>query len=123
MKFPDLSNIEENVNSSNLNNEEERNKILEDIKKKYNINSNDIKSDSNLEKNKNYIEHENALDEKIDEKNENDLYGDDNDENKIKYEYKDNNDKNINNENEEIIKIEQFEEDSLGEEGNNDNKY
>ena len=123
MKFPDLSNIEENVNSSNLNNEEERNKILEDIKKKYNINSNDIKSDSNLEKNKNYLEHENALDEKIDEKNENDLYGDDNDENKIKYEYKDNNDKNINNENEEIIKIEQFEEDSLGEEGNNDNEY
>jgi len=123
MKFPDLSNIEENVNSSNLNNEEERNKILEDIKKKYNINSNDTKSDSNLEKNKNYLEHENALDEKIDEKNENDLYGDDNDENKIKYEYKDNNDKNINNENEEIIKIEQFEEDSLGEEGNNDNEY
>ena len=93
------------------------------LKKKYNINSNDIKSDSNLEKNKNYLEHENALDEKIDEKNENDLYGDDNDENKIKYEYKDNNDKNINNENEEIIKIEQFEEDSLGEEGNNDNEY
>ncbi len=28
-----------------------------------------------------------------------------------------------NNENEEIIKIEQFEEDSLGEEGNNDNEY
>ena len=37
MKFPNLSNIEENVND-NLNNEEQRNKIIEDIKKKYNIN-------------------------------------------------------------------------------------
>ena len=74
MKFPDLSNIEENVSASNLNNEEERNKIIDDIKKKYNINSNEENYDSNLDKikNKNYYEHENALDEKIDEKNEND---------------------------------------------------
>ena len=117
MKFPDLSNIEENVSASNLNNEEERNKIIDDIKKKYNINSNEENYDSNLDKikNKNYYEHENALDEKIDEKNENDNYGDDNDENNLKYEYKENNDENINNEEEEgNNKIEQFEEDSLG---------
>ena len=117
MKFPDLSNIEENVSASNLNNEEERNKIIDDIKKKYNLNSNEENYDSNLEKNqnKNFIEHENALDEKIDEKNENDIYGDDNDENNLKYEYKENNDENINNEEEGNNKIEEFEEDSLGE--------
>ena len=117
MKFPDLSNIEENVSASNLNNEEERNKIIDDIKKKYNLNSNEENYDSNLEKikNKNFIEHENALDEKIDEKNENDIYGDDNDENNLKYEYKENNDENINNEEEGNNKIEEFEEDILGE--------
>ena len=38
MKFPDLSNIEENINVNfNHNNEYERNKAIDDIKKKYNI--------------------------------------------------------------------------------------
>ena len=115
MKFPDLSNIEENVSASNLNNEEERNKIIDDIKKKYNINSIEENDDSNLDNN--YYGHENALDEKIEEKNENDMYGDDNEENNIKYEYKENNDEEGNN------KIEQFEEDSLGQDDNNGNEY
>ena len=102
MKFPDLSNIEENVND-NLNNEEQRNKIIEDIKKKYNINFNEMNEDFSLGenqeenkiKNKFYYEHENALNEKIDEKYESDIYN--NKEDDLKYEYKD-----INNDNENI---------------------
>ena len=81
MKFPNLSNIEENVND-NLNNEEQRNKIIEDIKKKYNINFNEMNEDFSLGenqeenkiKNKFYCEHENVLNEKIEEKYESDIY-------------------------------------------------
>ena len=130
MRFPDLSNIEENVNV-NLNNEEERNKLIEDIKKKYNINGNDLNDDFSLGeiqeekvklKNKLYYEHENALGEKIDERYEPDI--NDNEENGLKYEYKDNNEY-INNEKEEMDEQEnmsegQNNEDSL-EQINNDN--
>ena len=40
IKFPDLSNIEEN-NHLNQNNDTERNRIIDDIKKKYNIKTSD----------------------------------------------------------------------------------
>ena len=58
MKFPDLSNIEENINVNiNPKNEFERNKAIDDIKKKYNIksgfddndNNDDLNDDLNLE--------------------------------------------------------------------------
>ena len=56
MKFPDLSNIEENINMNinvHPNNEFERNKAIDDIKKKYNIKSdfdnNDLNDDLNLD--------------------------------------------------------------------------
>ena len=56
MKFPDLSNIEENINVNiNPKNEFERNKAIDDIKKKYHIKSgydddnNDLNDDLNLE--------------------------------------------------------------------------
>ena len=56
MKFPDLSNIEENINVNiNPKNEIERNKAIDDIKKKYNIksgyddNNDDLNDDLNLE--------------------------------------------------------------------------
>ena len=128
MKFPDLSNIEENVNV-NINNEADRNKIIEDIKKKYNINNNDINEDFSLgndnqdekEKNKNkfYLEHENALDEKIEERFDNDNI---NNNDKLKYEYQDNNDNNDNNDEEKLNEQEEYE-DSLGQNDNdvNDN--
>ena len=49
MKFPDLSNIEEDKGDKMIrNNEFDRNKVLDDIKKKYNI-----KKSSNLEENDN----------------------------------------------------------------------
>ena len=91
MKFPDLSNIEENVDAD-ITNEEKRNKIIDDIKKKYNINGNNDNNDSNLDNkdynnNKYYYEHENALDEKIEERNDNDENGENNEE----FEQEDNN--------------------------------
>ena len=56
MKFPDLSNIEENINVNiNPKNEFERNKAIDDIKKKYNIktgfddNNDDLNDDLNLD--------------------------------------------------------------------------
>ena len=57
MKFPDLSNIEENINVNiNPSNEFERNKAIDDIKKKYNIkmdynvnNDDDLNDELNLE--------------------------------------------------------------------------
>ena len=54
LKFPDLSNIEENINVNiNPKNEFERNKIIDDIKKKYNIKNdyddNDLNDDLNLD--------------------------------------------------------------------------
>ena len=57
MKFPDLSNIEENINVNiNPNNEFERNKAIDDIKKKYNIkidyndnNDDDLNDELNLD--------------------------------------------------------------------------
>ena len=133
MKFPDLSNIEENVNV-NLNNEEERNKLIENIKKKYNINGNDYNDDFSLGenqeekdkiKNKLYYEHENALGEKIEERYEPDI--NDNEENDIKYEYKDNNYENINYEKEdrddpENLSEEQNNEDSLDQIKNDNNE-
>ena len=127
MRFPDLSNIEENVNA-NLNNEEERNKLIEDIKKKYNINGNDLNDDFSLgenqedkEKNKinkYYIEHENVLGENIDERYESNINNgnEENEENELKYEYRDNNQDNINNENEENMN----EKEKLEEEENNE---
>ena len=125
MKFPDLSNIEENVNV-NLNNEADRNKIIEDIKKKYNIKNNGINEDFSLgndnqeekekEKNKLYFEHENSLDEKIEERFDND----NNNENKLKYQYQDNNDNNVNNDEERINEQEEYE-DSLGQNDNDIN--
>jgi len=44
MKFPDLSNIEEDRADKNIiiNNEFDRSKAIEDIKKKYNIKKNDL---------------------------------------------------------------------------------
>ena len=127
MKFPDLSNIEENAN---LNNEEDRNKLIDEIKKKYNINGNDLNDDFSLGeiqeekdkiKNKLYYEHENALGEKIDERYEPDIHDNENGENDLKYEYKDDNNENINNENEQgNLSEEQNNEDSL--EQMNDNK-
>jgi len=91
MKFPDLSNIEENVDAD-ITSEEKRNKIIDDIKKKYNINGNNDNNDSNLDNkdynnNKYYYEHENALDEKIEERNENGENGENNEE----FEQEDNN--------------------------------
>ena len=91
MKFPDLSNIEENVDAD-ITNEEKRNKIIDDIKKKYNINGNNDNNDSNLDNkdynnNKYYYEHENALDEKIEERNDNNENGENNEE----FEQEDNN--------------------------------
>ena len=127
MKFPDLSNIEENAN---LNNEEDRNKLIDEIKKKYNINGNDLNDDFSLGeiqeekdkiKNKLYYEHENALGEKIDERYEPDILDNDNGENDLKYEYKDDNNENINNENEQgNLSEEQNNEDSLEQINNGD---
>ena len=129
MKFPDLSNIEENAN---LNNEEDRNKLIDEIKKKYNINGNDLNDDFSLGeiqeekdkiKNKLYYEHENALGEKIDERYEPDIHDNDNGENDLKYEYKDDNNENINNENEQgNLSEEQNNEDSLEQINNCDNE-
>ena len=135
MRFPDLSNIEENVNG-NLNNEEERNKLIDDIKKKYNINGNDINDDFSLgenyyekEKNKNnkfYLEHENALGEKIDEGEKDMNYeenNDDNEENELKYEYQDKNINDNNNASEnDNISEGQNNEDSLEKSSDNNKK-
>ena len=130
MKFPDLSNIEENVND-NLNSEEARNKIIEDIKKKYNINFNEVNEDFSLGENhednkikdKSYYEHENALNEKVDEKYEPEIY--DNNDDELKYEYKDinNNNENINdniNENKGNNEIYNEQENILEEKNNED---
>ena len=130
MKFPDLSNIEENVND-NLNSEEARNKIIEDIKKKYNINFNEVNEDFSLGENheenkikdKFYYEHENALNEKVDEKYEPEIY--DNNDDELKYEYKDinNNNENINdniNENKGNNEIYNEQENILEEKNNED---
>ena len=126
MKFPDLSNIEENVNS-NLKNDEERNKIIDDIKKKYNIDDNDMNDDfilenkneddfenmnnKNINKNKFFYEHENALDEKIGENNDNI-----DEENILKYDYKYNNENMINDNNNNYDKKKE----NFSEEQNND---
>ena len=65
-----------------INNEFDRSKAIEDIKKKYNIKNNGINEDFSLgndnqeekekDKNKLYFEHENALDEKMEERFDND---------------------------------------------------
>ena len=70
MKFPDLSNIEENININfNPDNEFERNKAIDDIKKKYNIKSdyNDNNNDDGLNDDLNFDE-ENEEDKIMKEK-------------------------------------------------------
>ena len=83
MKFPDLSNIEEDRGDKNIiiNNEFDRSKAIDDIKKKYNIKKTNIEENNDIDIDENDLNFGEKLPDKKKEENEN--IEDINDENKF----------------------------------------
>ena len=65
MKFPDLSNIEEDKGDKMINNEFDRNKAIDDIKKKYNIKKSNIEDNNDIEIDEGYLNFDEANDNKL----------------------------------------------------------
>ena len=86
MKFPDLSNIEDDKNEKNIiiNNEFDRSKAIDDIKKKYNIKKTNIEENNDIDIDENELNFGEKIPNKKNENdNDNENIEDINDENKF----------------------------------------
>ena len=86
MKFPDLSNIEDDKNEKNIiiNNEFDRSKAIDDIKKKYNIKKTNIEENNDIDIDENELNFGEKMQNKKNENdNDNENIEDINDENKF----------------------------------------
>ena len=86
MKFPDLSNIEDDKNEKNIiiNNEFDRSKAIDDIKKKYNIKKTNIEENNDIDIDENELNFGEKIQNKKNENdNDNENIEDINDENKF----------------------------------------